>query len=219
MGRIQPINEQSLALAKQIIDDGGLIVVPTDTVYGIACNPYNAQAIARIYEAKGRPSYKALQVLFAHIEDIDQAGLDLPSPLNRLAATFLPGGLSPIAVAREDCNLKTLSVNPSGIRTQGIRVPNSAALRSILELTGPLAASSANKSGETSAQSAQEAFESLGDAVDLILDAGATVGHVASTVVAADPLMRDGIHIIREGAILEKHLRFALHMNGGGLGA
>ena len=217
---IRGIDDDSLALAAELVRQGELIVMPTDTVYGVACDPCNPDAIARIFEAKQRPRFKSLQVLLHSIDQIDELGLDLPAPLNRLAAQFLPGAFSPIAVAREDCRLRTLARSASGAApTQGIRIPNSAAALAILEATGPLAASSANRSGDDSAQSVAEAVAALGDSVALYLDGGPTQGHVASTVVAADPHGRDGIDILREGVIPSHVIRKALHMNGGGLGA
>lgn len=219
MSVIRKVDDDSLAEAAEIIRRGGLVVVPTDTVYGVACDPFNAKAIDRIYEIKGRPRFKALQVLLSSIEELDALGLDLPVPLNRLTAAFLPGAFSPIAVAREDCTLGTVQRTPSGARTQGIRIPNSALSLRILKATGPLAASSANRSGGESAQTVEEAEAALGGAVDLYLDGGPTQGHVSSTVVAADPLARDGIAILREGVIREPVIRRALIVNGGGLGA
>ena len=209
MSAVRKVNEESLAEAASVIAGGGLVVIPTDTVYGVACDPRNEAAIDRIYQVKSRPRFKALQVL----------GLDLPSPLNRLAAQFLPGAFSPIAVAREDCTLATVSATPQGRRTQGIRVPNSALTLRILNELGPLAASSANRSGDESAQTVEEAVQAFGDDVQLYLDGGPTQGHVASTVVAADPHERDGIVILREGVIPQPVVRKAVHMNGGGLGA
>ncbi len=219
MSQICKADEESFAQAKQIMARGGLVVMPTDTVYGIVCDPCNPEAIARIYEAKGRPQYKALQVIMASVDDLGALGLELPAPLNRLAAQFLPGAFSPITVAREDSPLATVRVAANGARTQGIRVPNSATALAMLRVTGPVAASSANRSGEQSAHCVQEAVESLGDAIDLYIDGGATAGHVASTVVAADPHGRDGIEILREGVIPAAVIRRAIHLNGGGLGA
>ena len=121
MSQIRKADEESFAQAKQILAHGGLVVMPTDTVYGIVCDPCNPEAIARIYKAKGRPQYKALQVIMASVDDLDALGLDLPSPLNRLAAQFLPGAFSPIAVARDSSPLATVRVAPNGARTQGIR--------------------------------------------------------------------------------------------------
>lgn len=219
MSTIRKVDDDSLAEAARIVHDGGLVVVPTDTVYGVACDPFNREAIDRIYTIKQRPRFKALQVLLSSVDELNALALDLPVPLNRLAAMFLPGAFSPIAVAREDCTLGTVSLTPSGALTQGIRIPNSALCLRILKATGPLAASSANRSGNESAQTVEEAADALGDAVDLYLDGGATQGHVSSTVVAADPLERDGIVILREGMIPESVIRKALMVNGGGLGA
>ena len=219
MSEVRAITDESLAQAAAIVRDGGVIVIPTDTVYGVACDPRNAEAIRRIYQAKHRPQFKALQVLLASVDDIDALGLELPAPLNRLAAAFMPGAFSPIAVARPDCTLATVRKSPTGTMTQGIRIPNSTASLRILRATGPLAASSANRSGNESAQTVEEAMAALGDGVDLYLDGGATPGHVASTVVEADPHARDGITILHEGVISQNTVRQALHINGGGLGA
>ncbi|MBT1170025.1 L-threonylcarbamoyladenylate synthase [Bifidobacterium sp. SO4] len=219
-GAALKVTEESLAEAARVIREGGLVVIPTDTVYGVACDPRNTDAIDRIYRLKRRPRYKALQVLLASVDQLDELGLDLPSPLNRLSAAFLPGAFSPIAVARPDCTLKTLADTADGRPgTQGIRIPNSALALRILKATGPVAASSANRSGEESAQSVEEAIAAFGDEVNLYLDGGPTPGHVSSTVVRADPYGRDGIEILREGVIAQNVIRKALHLNGGGLGA
>ena len=212
MSEICTVNDESLARAVEIIHDGGLVVIPTDTVYGVACDPRNIEAIRKVFAAKQRPKYKSLQVLLPSIESMEKLHLTLPVPLNRLAAMFMPGAFSPIAEAEDDCSLATLRHDPTtGKATQGVRIPNSA--------VGPLAATSANRSGEESAQTVQEAADALGDAVDLYLDGGATPGHVSSTVVAADPHERDGIAILREGVIRELVIRKALTLNGGALGA
>ena len=219
MSEICTINDESLARAVEIIHDGGLVVIPTDTVYGVACDPRNIEAIRKVFAAQ-RPKYKSLQVLLPSIESMEKLHLTLPVPLNRLAAMFMPGAFSPIAEAEDDCSLATLRHDPTtGKATQGVRIPNSAVALRILRATGPLAATSANRSGEESAQTAQEAADALGDAVDLYLDGGATPGHVSSTVVAADPHERDGIAILREGVIRELVIRKALTLNGGALGA
>ena len=205
-GTTLKVTDESLAQAARVIRDGGLVVIPTDTVYGVACDPRNKAAIDRIYRLKRRPRYKALQVLLASTDQLDELGLDLPSPL--------------IAVARPDCTLETLADTADGRPgTQGIRIPNSALCLAILKATGPLAASSANRSGDESAQTVQEAVDAFGSEVDLYLDGGPTQGHVSSTVVKADPYARDGIEILREGVIAQNVIRKALHLNGGGLGA
>jgi len=158
MSEVRTITDESLAQAVEIIRDGGLIVIPTDTVYGVACDPRNVEAIRKIYMVKQRPKYKPLQVLLASIDGLDALRLDLPVPLNRLAAMFMPGAFSPIAEARDNCSLATVRRDPAtGKTTQGVRIPNSAATLRILRAVGPLAATSANRSGEESAQTVDEA--------------------------------------------------------------
>ena len=157
MSEICTVNDESLARAVEIIHDGGLVVIPTDTVYGVACDPRNIEAIRKVFAAKQRPKYKSLQVLLPSIESMEKLHLTLPVPLNRLAAMFMPGAFSPIAEAEDDCSLATLRHDPTtGKATQGVRIPNSAVALRILRATGPLAATSANRSGEESAQTVQE---------------------------------------------------------------
>ncbi|MFU0591415.1 Sua5/YciO/YrdC/YwlC family protein [Gardnerella leopoldii] len=226
MSKICNINGESLQMAAQIINEGGVIVVPTDTVYGVACDPFNEAAVAKIYELKRRPRTKALQILMSGVEDLEKLGLYLPSPLDILGKKFLPGGYSPIARAKKDSvasKLATLcKTNETDEKTQetestqaiestqGVRVPDCPELMQILRVTGPLAASSANRSGNESADSVEEAFEAFGNEIPLYLNAGPTRSHVASTVVGADSSDKDGIVILREGVISECEIRNAL---------
>ena len=221
MSKICNVNEESLQMAAQIINEGGVIVVPTDTVYGVACDPFNEAAVAKIYELKRRPRTKALQILMSGVEDLEKLGLYLPSPLDILGKKFLPGGYSPIARAKKGSvasNLATLcKTNESSEQnkiqaeaTQGVRVPDCPELMQILRVTGPLAASSANRSGNESADSVEEAFAAFGNEIPLYLNAGPTRSHVASTVVGADSNDKDGIAILREGVISEREIREAL---------
>lgn len=221
MSKICNINEESLQMAAQIINEGGVIVVPTDTVYGVACDPFNEAAVAKIYELKRRPRTKALQILMSGVGDLEKLGLYLPSPLDILGKKFLPGGYSPIARAKKDSvasNLATLcKTNETDAQndaktqaTQGVRVPDCPELMQILRVTGPLAASSANRSGNESADSVEEAFAAFGNEIPLYLNAGPTCSHVASTVVGADSSDKDGIVILREGVISESEIRNAL---------
>ena len=219
MSKICTINEESLQLAAQIINAGGVIVVPTDTVYGVACDPFNEDAVAKIYQLKRRPRTKALQILMSSVSDLEKLGLYLPTPLDVLAEKFLPGGYSPIARAKKDSvatRLATLckadesseqSQAKQSEATQGVRVPDCPELMKILRVTGPLAASSANRSGNESADSVEEAFAAFGDEIPLYLNAGPTRSHVASTVVGADASDKDGIVILREGVISEEQIR------------
>ncbi|MBT1165972.1 L-threonylcarbamoyladenylate synthase [Bifidobacterium simiarum] len=210
---IRPVDDESLALAARLVREGHLVVVPTDTVYGVACDPRNAEAVDNIFRAKRRPRAKSLQVLLSSMTEVVRLGLDLPVPLDRLSRRFVPGAFSPICVAGPDCDLVTVRFRPNEhpSRTQGIRVPDSEVALRILRTAGPLAASSANLSGGESAQTVEQAAEALGESVSLYLDGGPTPGPVSSTVVAADPHGRDGIAILREGVIPQTEIRAALH--------
>lgn len=214
MSKICTINEESLQLAAQIINAGGVIVVPTDTVYGVACDPFNEAAVAKIYQLKRRPRTKALQILMSSVSDLEKLGLYLPNPLDVLAEKFLPGGYSPIARAKKDSVATRLATlckadesSEQSQATQGVRVPDCPELMKILRVTGPFAASSANRSGNESADSVEEAFAAFGDEIPLYLNAGPTRSHVASTVVGADARDKDGIVILREGVISEEQIR------------
>lgn len=227
--RIRSIDEDSLKRAAQLVAEGELIVVPTDTVYGVACNPFDSAAIDKLFRVKQRPRTKSIQILLPDLDGLAALGLSLPEPLQTLSDAFLPGGFSPICTAAPESNLATLRHDalPDGSErlTQGIRVPDSAPLHTILEACGPLAATSANLSGNPSATSAQEAFEALGDGVALYLDAGSTPGPVSSTVVAAvhatssdssdketaaDEATEDGVVILREGVIPARRIHEVL---------
>lgn len=214
--RKQAIDDASVRRAADIIAAGGLIVVPTDTVYGIACDPRNSEAIAALFSAKKRPANKSLQVLLSSVDSCAELGLSLPAPLDALASEFLPGGFSPIAYAAAGSPLATVrheAANDGGDGdsverlTQAIRVPDCAPLMRILQATGPLACTSANISGQPSATNADEAVAAFGSLVSIYLDAGPTPGPVASTVVAADPSDVDGVAILREGVISAERIR------------
>jgi tRNA threonylcarbamoyl adenosine modification protein (Sua5/YciO/YrdC/YwlC family) len=215
--RIRAIDTSSLNEAREALTHGDLIVVPTDTVYGVACDPFNSSAIDRLFELKRRPRTKSIQVLLPDLSSLESLGLSLPHPLEELSSTFLPGGFSPICDATAPSRLATLrhdvAANGSEKLTQGIRVPDFEPLHEILAALGPLAATSANISGHESATSAQEAYAALGDGVALYFDAGTTPGPVSSTVVAAAPDQPDGVAILREGVISAKVIHAALYLN------
>lgn len=187
--RTQPLS-RVVEEAAAVVRDGGTIVFPTDTVYGIGCDPTCHPAIDRIYALKGRPREKPLVLHFAHVDDLLPYILDARAVA--LARRFLPGALT-LVVARPP------SVDPyvaRGLQTIGLRVPAHALCQALLERFGPLAATSANASG-TEAYTGREPFGELPDA-DLFVDAGPAPVGVASTVVdLSQPEMR----LIREGAI------------------
>jgi tRNA threonylcarbamoyl adenosine modification protein (Sua5/YciO/YrdC/YwlC family) len=173
---------------------GQLVVVPTDTVYGIAADVGNPAAVRALLAAKGRSGAKPPPVLIGDAEDLDQIASRLSDQAKSLATALWPGGLTLVVPLAPHLgwDLGELA------GTVGVRVPDHEVTRELLRAAGPLAVSSANRAGEPPALSAQAAAESFGDAVAVYLDAGLAPGGVPSTVVdATGPNLR----ILRHGAI------------------
>jgi len=169
---------EALARAADALRRGELVVLPTDTVYGLAAWPWDAAAVARVYAAKGRPEAKAIPVLVGEVGHLPRVAAALPPCAERLAARFWPGALT-LVVPKHPKLPAALSPYP----TVGVRMPNHPDALALLRLTGPLAVTSANRSGEPPARTAAEAAAQLGDAVALVLDAGPAPGGLPSTVV------------------------------------
>lgn len=169
-----------IARAARIIRDGGLVAMPTETVYGLAANALDEAAIARIYAAKGRPSHNPL---IAHVADAAQAealASQWPTMARELAARFWPGPLT--LVVRKKAMIPTALT--AGLDTFGVRVPDHPVALALIRAAGvPLAAPSANRFTEVSPVTAAQVARGLGSSVDLILDAGHTRVGVESTVV------------------------------------
>ena len=169
---------QSLSAAAGIIRAGGVIAFPTDTVYGIGASAFDETAIEKIYQVKERSQEKAIPILAA-----DPSGLVgiTPPPTEMvlsLMEKFWPGALTLILPL-----LPGLPANLSPTETIGVRIPDHDLTRELLRLTGPLAATSANLTGQESALTADEVLLNLGGKIDLILDGGISPGGVASTVL------------------------------------
>lgn len=169
---------QSIDRAVNLIKSGGLIAFPTDTVYGIGVSAFLAGAIERIYQVKGRSALKAIPVLLGDPGIAEQITPPLSRIVKRLSESFWPGPLTLVVPL-----LPTLPENLSPTPTIGLRVPDHAFTLALLQKTGPLAATSANRSGEPSAVTAEQVDSQLGNKVDLILDGGRSPGELASTVV------------------------------------
>ena len=172
---------------------GGLVAFPTDTVYGLGAAATDAVAIARIYRAKGRSEDKAISVLLSDIAQMRGIARRPSASAMKLVRRFWPGPLT-VIVRRNP----TLSQELSHTDTIGLRIPDHPLALALLRAGGPLAVTSANRSGGRSPRTAQEVFEAIGDQIDLILDGGTTPGGVPSTVVDCTS---NPVKVLREGPI------------------
>ena len=203
---VVPADVAGIARAAQLLRAGGLVAVPTETVYGLAARADSDEAVARIYRAKGRPDFNPLIV---HVPDLATAeGLAVLDDRTRvLAAAFWPGALTLVLPRRADAGLAAAVT--AGLPTVALRCPAHAAMRALLAEAGlPLAAPSANRSGGVSPTTADHVAASLGDRVDLVLDGGPCEQGLESTIVA----LRDGgtWQILRPGPISEAQVRAVL---------
>jgi L-threonylcarbamoyladenylate synthase len=203
MSRVITIDyPEALTMAVEALQAGGLVVLPTDTVYGVGCL-LKVPAIDRIFAAKRRTPEKAIPVLLADTDDARHVVADFPEPARRLAEAFWPGPLTLALPKRPD-----LPENPTTLSSVAVRVPNHAATRAIIAAAGGvLAVTSANRSDQPPACTIQAAIRYLSDAVTLYLDDGTCLGGVPSTVVSFE---EDDLVIVRPGPISEEELRAVL---------
>ena len=181
--RVVGTDAAALDEATRILLAGGLVAVPTETVYGLAADATNGAAVAAIFTAKGRPSFNPL---ICHVASLAMAeSLAHFSPLaRRLAERFWPGPLTLVLPRRADCPVAELAT--AGLPSIGLRMPQHIATLGIISRVGrPLAAPSANPSEQLSPTTAAHVAAGLGDRIDLIVDGGACPAGVESTIVAA----------------------------------
>jgi tRNA threonylcarbamoyl adenosine modification protein (Sua5/YciO/YrdC/YwlC family) len=191
--------------ARAAIARGELVVMPTDTVYGVAADAFQPDAVQRLLDAKGRGRSAPPPVLVPTRETLDALAQEVPPAVERLVERFWPGPLTVVLPARASLVWDLGDTNG----TVALRMPDSAIALELLAETGPLAVSSANRTGEPPATQAADAVEQLGESIAVYLDGGATPGPVPSTIVDATGLVRgDGpLTILRLGALSEEALR------------
>lgn len=194
-----------IARAAAILRGGGLVALPTETVYGLAARADCAEGVAAIYRAKGRPDFNPLIVHVGDLAAAERLAL-FDDRARALAARFWPGPLTLVLPLREGA-----AVTPAvtaGLPTIALRSPAHPAMRAVLGETGlPLAAPSANRSGAVSPTTAHHALTSLGGRIEAVLDGGACSAGLESTIVA---LRRQGWQLLREGPIGADELRALL---------
>jgi L-threonylcarbamoyladenylate synthase len=178
-----------------IVTSGGIIVYPTDTIYGIGCNPYNDSSVQRIFKIKGRNQKKPLPILASSIEDVEKiVSLDKIGKL--LARKYWPGALTIVSTLRD----KNISIKlTAGQKTIGVRIPNNKCTLMLLKHCKYLVGTSANRSGEKPPKSASEVMSSSLDDFDALLDGGTVEKGIESTIV--DISDSTSPKVIREGAI------------------
>jgi L-threonylcarbamoyladenylate synthase len=203
MLRLQgPRSRDRVEQAVSCLRRGGLVVIPTDTVYGLAADPRVPGAEERIARAKGRPEGKPIPLLTTGLAAVEAFGAVLGAGERRLAEAFWPGPLT-LVLAVPDRPGRPGS-GPGAGRTEGFRVPDCRTALAVIEgAGGVLRATSANRSGEAPALTARQAADALGPEVDLVLDAGPAPGGTPSTVAR---LRGDNVEVLREGAIPTEQL-------------
>lgn len=179
---------------------GGIVAIPTETVYGLAGDATNGMAVARIFEAKGRPRFNPL---IAHVSSLDMAdGIAVFDPLSRrLVEAFWPGPLTLVLRQRPEAGIHPLVT--AGLDTVALRMPRGFGGELIARFGRPLAAPSANTSGRISATSAEAVSADLGERIGLVVDGGRTPVGLESTIVKVDA---DGLHLLRPGGIAAEEI-------------
>ncbi|MGD9810054.1 MAG: L-threonylcarbamoyladenylate synthase [Sphingobium sp.] len=209
----------ALQQAAKVIQSGQTVAVPTETVYGLAADARDSDAVAAIYAAKGRPAFNPLIV---HVSSLPMAKklARFDGIAERLAKRFWPGPLTLVLPLHDNADLSPLVT--AGLPTVAIRMPAHRAMRSLIEMSGtPLAAPSANRSGTISPTSADHVRRSLAGRIPLILDDGPTEKGLESTIVAPAP---DHIRLLRPGPVTSDEIEEATgfqvwHATGGGIEA
>lgn len=189
----------SIAEAASVLSSGGLVVLPTDTVYGIAADAFDADAVAALLAAKGRGRQMPPPVLVASAAMLDVLAVGVPPAARALAEAFWPGALT--IIVRAQPTLTWDLGETAG--TVALRMPDHEVALDLLRATGPLAVSSANRTGQPAATSAVAAQEQLGARVARYLDDGEAPGDQASTIVDATTAQ---LTVVRDGAISREQL-------------
>ncbi len=192
----------ALSHAVDVLQHGGLVAFPTDTVYGLAALPFKGEYVEGLFSAKGRNNTKAIAILIGDFSDVNRVAARFDDLPTRLAHHFWPGPLTLIVP-----KVSTLPVELSQDDSIGIRMPDNPVALALLRKIGPLAVTSANISGQDNTNTAEEVLRQLDGRVHLILDGGRTHGSVPSTVVDCTTAT---LSILREGPISLKELKSAL---------
>lgn len=191
-------------LARGAIGRGELVVLPTDTVYGVAADAFSPSAVQRLLDAKGRTRQSPPPVLVSGPETLAALAETVPEAAERLVAAFWPGGLTLVLQAQPSLSWDLGETHG----TVAVRMPDNELALELLRETGPLAVSSANLTGLPAANNAQEAELMLGESVHIYLDGGEVGGGVSSTIIDVTAMVHSEgrARILREGAISRERI-------------
>lgn len=206
------LNAADATRLQECIVSGGVAVFPSDTVYGVCCDPENEDAARRLYELKGRPATRPAALMFFGLEQALAALPDLEPTERAAIAALLPG---PVTLLLNNRGRRFASACRSDPATIGVRVPwLPDSLAALSAIPGPVMQTSANLSGEPDARTLGEVPERLRDGADLVLDGGELPG-VPSTVIDLRDLAAEGSwHVLREGALAARAVEAALAPSG-----
>lgn len=204
MAGIVTFDDKALSLAADILLRGGLVAIPTETVYGLAADATHGEGVAGIFAAKGRPQFNPL---IAHVADIAMAEryVTFDAISRKLVEKFWPGPLTIVLALKEQADV-TPPIHPlvtAGLQTLALRMPQGRVRDVIRALDHPVAAPSANTSGRISPTSAKAVHDDLGEKIDLILDAGPCDVGVESTIVKVEG---DTVHLLRPGGLAAEEI-------------
>ena len=202
--QVLPVNEQSIALAARLLQRGELVVLPTETVYGIAADARNGAAVRKIFAAKGRPQDNPLIVHICGMQMLRGIVAEVPPRARKLAAAFWPGPLTMVMPRGEEVR----DVTCAGLDTVGVRMPSHPVVQAVIRASGvAFAAPSANLSGKPSPTNAQDTLADMDGRLPLILDGGESAVGVESTVVSVT-----GEHpvLLRPGYITKEQMEAVL---------
>ena len=206
--RLLPDDATGRATAVDVLREGGLVAMPTDTVYGVGVALDADEGLMRLFVAKNRPLDRAIVLLVADLEQAASVGVISPAA-RVLAEHFWPGGLTLVLAQTPGARLP--AVLTAGLATIGVRVPDHDSPRALARELGPLPVTSANLSGHPDARDAAEVLAQLGSRIDLVLDGGQARGGLASSVVDCSAAMP---RILRPGAVPSTELATALSRAG-----
>jgi L-threonylcarbamoyladenylate synthase len=208
IGEQQMISEQDARALEECIAGGGVAVFPTDTVYGVCCDPDNEQAARRLYSLKGRPAARPAAVMFFSLEPALQALPELAHDERDALSALLPG---PVTLLLSNPSLRFAPACRTDPVTLGLRVPRlPERLQALRSLKQPVMQSSANRSGEPDARTLAQVPQSMRDGADLVLDGGELPGTPSTVIDLRDYREQRRWHVLREGALARSAVRETL---------